>query len=218
MDSYDICVSCACHIKRIESRCPFCGAAHTPSSRIVRAPRMSRAEWLAFGSSLLLMGCSGSTEPEVGGEQAPSVSPGASSGSNADDSDAARGDASTTRDACASCVADGSAGAHDGGAEDGGSACAVAPGTFACASNLCDRQTQWCMLYSNGTPSGYCAPDDAGWNFPDSCQACPTCACVTGAWADAGRTSCKCVELEGGIGVQCAGCYGSPPARLELMV
>src|SRR5689334_1742662 len=62
MDTFDVCRACRCHIKRRERHCPFCGAPHVlapvPARRIAR---MSRARWLAFGSTLTLMSCNDST-------------------------------------------------------------------------------------------------------------------------------------------------------------
>jgi hypothetical protein len=63
------------------------------------------------------------------------------------------------------------------------------------------------------------ACEDAANGIPQQCLSCPTCDCVSqyiGA-------SCNCVDLGGslglggGIGVECAGCYGAPPTRLELL-
>jgi hypothetical protein len=61
MDAYDLCSACACHIKTEESNCPFCGASHAERPRTARRwfTRVSRAQWLAFGSALAAVGCSG---------------------------------------------------------------------------------------------------------------------------------------------------------------
>jgi hypothetical protein len=63
-----------------------------------------------------------------------------------------------------------------------------------------------------------CEDDNAGGSFPQECLSCPTCDCVSR------YSGCRCVDLGGGafgvgggIGVQCAGCYGAPPTRLELL-
>jgi hypothetical protein len=59
MNAYDLCSNCARHIKTHESRCPFCGATHTRKRHAARQllSRMSRAQWLAFGSTLAVVGC-----------------------------------------------------------------------------------------------------------------------------------------------------------------
>ena len=62
MDAFDVCAGCRCHIKRQERRCPFCGTSHVPGPVASRnVARMSRARWLAFGSTLTLMSCTDST-------------------------------------------------------------------------------------------------------------------------------------------------------------
>ena len=71
MTSLQPCPSCACHVKRQDAQCPFCRAIC--SWRPVAAPaasRMSRGQWLALGSTMALLGCSGasgSTSPGDGG-------------------------------------------------------------------------------------------------------------------------------------------------------
>lgn len=69
MNAYDVCEACACHIKRQENECPFCGAQHTPKPRLPMpsVPRLSRAQWLAFGSSLAVTGCLDATAPAGAG-------------------------------------------------------------------------------------------------------------------------------------------------------
>jgi hypothetical protein len=59
MRDYDPCSSCGRHVKAQESPCPFCGASQVRSShRRRRLPsRRSRAQWLAFGSTLAIAGC-----------------------------------------------------------------------------------------------------------------------------------------------------------------
>jgi hypothetical protein len=60
MDAYEVCGACACHIKSHELACPFCGAPHVRGPGRARRllTRGSRAQWLAFGSTLALTGCS----------------------------------------------------------------------------------------------------------------------------------------------------------------
>jgi hypothetical protein len=183
MDDFEVCGSCACHIKRSEPACPFCGAGHAPSPRNTRqpVPRMSRGRWLAFGGTLALLGCSGTTEPSRGGDA------GAISAVN------------------------------PWGSLPGPEGCpAVLNGTFVCGTSTCNRATEHCRLYAGGGGGG-CEANDAGYPFPAECLACPTCDCVTPTLANA---RCTCTELDNGrgIGLECIGCYGAPPARLERLI
>jgi hypothetical protein len=60
MPHLEPCASCACHVKRDDPECPFCGALKAlraePSERLRRT---SRAQWLAFGPSIALAACAG---------------------------------------------------------------------------------------------------------------------------------------------------------------
>ena len=61
MNAYDVCPACSRHVKRTDATCPFC-ATNEPLRRASRASmgrRMSRGEWLALGSAIVLGGCSG---------------------------------------------------------------------------------------------------------------------------------------------------------------
>jgi hypothetical protein len=98
----------------------------------------------------------------------------------------------------------------------GSQGCPVAlSGTFVCGTSTCSRATEHCALLSGGVNNG-CEANDAGYPFPAQCLSCPTCDCVTPTLAN---TSCTCVELDNGegIGLECHGCYGAPPARLERL-
>jgi hypothetical protein len=59
MDAYETCAVCHCHIKRQEPSCPFCGTTRTDNAR--KTPRshrrLSRAQWLALGSTLAVAAC-----------------------------------------------------------------------------------------------------------------------------------------------------------------
>jgi len=63
MDLFEACSVCARHIKRVESRCPFCLSPHASSAPLAhpRTPRVSRAAWLVttLASSLAVAGCGG---------------------------------------------------------------------------------------------------------------------------------------------------------------
>lgn len=233
MDPYDICTACSCFIKTTESLCPFCGAEHRHVARPpVRARRMSRAQWLAVGSALVLVSCGGSvtsgpTGTQGSGQQGGGGGEGdaqtqADSGqSTDDDTDAAQTpDVGTTVDAIVTgddgSTADQDAGqAVDGtGDEDAPATCTVSNTTFQCAGQPCNAATQYCYMSYAGTEVA-CQSDTAGGYFPQQCLDCPTCDCVSQYISG---PSCKCVDLgNGAIGVQCAGCYGAPPTRLELL-
>jgi hypothetical protein len=220
MDAYEVCSSCACHIKRAEVRCPVCAAPRTMSANVTRlAARMSRAQWLAFGSTLTLVSCSGAVQPapsngadsgspsqEVADANAPPAWDGSRPTSVAD---------AGGHDADAEAVADTGSPGDDAAPE--ASACTVS-GTFACAGATCDRASQFCEIYSGGTEFG-CLADDAGagtFSFPPECYGCPTCACVGPKLGG----PCQCIDIDdgGGIGIECIGCYGAPPARLERLL
>jgi hypothetical protein len=217
MDAYDVCQSCACHIKRHETNCPFCGAGHRSASRkAVRPSRMSRGQWLAFGSTLAVVGgCSGAVDPvppsggntgQVSGMQplpdasfdAPSTQPG--------------DDASSTP------VPDGSVVADTSPTPDASQQPDVAPGcnpsgSFACNPNLmCDSATQYCSMVSGGGGIA-CESQTISPPFPAECAGCPTCDCISAHLI----ANCHCTQMGEGVGIECAGCYGSPPARLERM-
>jgi hypothetical protein len=228
MDPYDICSACSCFIKAAETCCPFCGAEHrhaAPKSPL-RVGRVSRAQWLALGSALVLTSCGGSVKPgPIGTQGAGQQSEGnegdaeaqRDSGQNTgDDTDAAQtvdavatgDDASTIGDPDASQAPDVT------GDEDAPATCAVADITFQCAGQPCKATSQYCELSYAGTEEA-CVDDSTGGYFPQQCLSCPTCDCVSQYISG---PSCKCVDLGGGaIGVQCAGCYGAPPTRLELL-
>ena len=67
---FDVCRRCARHVKSAEPSCPFCGASHTPnrSGRPAVRGRVSRAHWLAFGSTLALLSCNDSPRRSDAGD------------------------------------------------------------------------------------------------------------------------------------------------------
>lgn len=66
------CPSCARHVRRRESACPFCGVAlalePAPIARMVPAPRLGRAALFTFGAALATTtsACVGSAVPLYG--------------------------------------------------------------------------------------------------------------------------------------------------------
>jgi hypothetical protein len=218
MDPYDICSSCSCFIKTAETHCPFCGAEHRPRARsVVQARRMSRAQWLALGSALALTSCGGIKDPGPTGTQ------GSGQHGGGDQSDAeAQGesgqgtgdDAATSDDASTIGTLDAGQAPDVTGNEDAPVTCAVSHTTFQCAGQSCNAATQYCYISYGGTEVA-CEDYSTGGYFPQQCLDCPTCACVSQYISG---PSCKCVDLgAGAVGVQCAGCYGAPPTRLELL-
>lgn len=61
MNRFTPCSSCARHVKTSDTKCPFCGTARCAqaATRRQRIRRMSRARWLAHGSTLAILGCTG---------------------------------------------------------------------------------------------------------------------------------------------------------------
>ncbi len=222
MDSFDLCTACSCFIKRTETRCPFCGAEHVHVPRPpVGARRMSRAQWLALGSALVLTSCGGSVQPGPTGTQGSSQHGGDDQGDAQAQADSGQGggddtDASTVTGDDASTIGqeDAAGDAADEAVVHAGDAgsCA-AGGLFICAGSPCNAGTQFCQMSYGGTDVA-CSDDNNGGFFPQECVACPTCACVSQHLFG----NCQCVERNGGgIGLQCATCYGAPPTRLELL-
>jgi hypothetical protein len=181
---------------------------------------MSRAQWLALGSAIALTSCGGVKDggptgtqgsgQHGGGDQGDAEAQSETGQATGDDAEIATGDdASTIGTLDAASPPD----ASDN--EDAPIvACAVPHATFQCAGSSCNAATQYCYISYGGTQVA-CEDDNAGGYFPQQCLDCPTCSCVSQYISG---PSCKCVDLGGGaIGVQCAGCYGAPPTRLELL-
>jgi hypothetical protein len=198
MDAYRVCASCAHFIKRHELECPFCGTScphvlRTPSPGGRRQRGMSRGQWLALGGALSLAGCSGAVAPSEPKGDGGAVSPSPSASAPVDPEDS---------------------GAQPG-LPDGSTSCAVTAGSFACADGItCDRATEFCVLSPSGQGESCArAKSPTESNYPSQCAECPTCECV----AQYISAPCRCVSLDdgGGIGIECAGCYGSPPTRRD---
>lgn len=241
-DAYEPCGSCHRHVKRQEALCPFCGASRTATlpSAARRIRNVSRAQWLVFGSTLVGMGCNGavgSSGAAEGGKAEKSTAvaaPAAGTGGTVNGGhDASDADDATLADAV-SPAEDARAGGNDASiaeaAPEAGSpwgppdASCPRSGAFACVGpdagdgGTCDRATQYCNGF--GTVSS-CEPLSRlayATSFLDSgtCGSCPTCACIP---PNNGSVQCTCFEDNfGGLTVSChslAGCYGSPPARVD---
>jgi hypothetical protein len=184
---------------------------------------MSRARWLAFGSTLVGIGCNGSLAAELV----------ADGGAASDDAETAHArDDATTEDVAPNdvAIANDASSADDRKPDDDAHADAArgeagysSPdrscprhGTFACGSMSCDRATQVCF----NSQCTSLASADVQRRFVDSgaCLACPSCACIPNQ-GDCNR-GLSCFEDNfGGLTVTCSqgGCYGSPPARLDRL-
>jgi hypothetical protein len=213
--SFQPCSSCACHIKVSDARCPFCGAVNTRRPpRRGPAGRMSRAQWLAFGS-VALVGCVG-TVAESSGDGGGAVAQHDAGNTPAHDAGNQVQPPPDSGIAYETGTVQEAGPPVDSGivvADDSGVSCPTRSGYFNCQGNVCDRSIQACQ-------NGYCEWYGAlatSWQFPDaaSCGPCPTCECLQGSLS----TSCHCSEdNQGTITISCGGCYGSPPARLERLV
>jgi hypothetical protein len=202
------CASCACHIKVSDARCPFCGAVNTRRPpRRAPAARSSRAQWLAFGS-VALVGCVGTVAESSGGDGGGAVAQHDAGNTPAHDSGNQQvppPDAGTAPETGVS---------YEASLPEASVSCPTRSGYFDCSANVCDRSIQACY---DGECLWYGALPEYTGTIPDaaSCGSCPTCACLKGTL----YPNCNCAEDgEGTIAISCAGCYGSPPARLERLV
>jgi hypothetical protein len=191
---------------------------------------MSRAQWLALGSSAALLACSAQIELTPPTERdaaripdSPEPARGLDSGHTACDGSSAGADAGLAgidadfADADAGCVevdsgyVDVDAGfvqiVDAGLVEASGFACPSRSGYFACGGGVCDRSIQACVM---GVCEWY--QDIVILWGVQACGPCPTCDCL----APPG-SPCVCTEDDAGTVtiLSCGGCYGAPPVRLE---
>jgi hypothetical protein len=218
MNRYQPCSSCACHVRHDDARCPFCDAPNAArAARSIRLPRMSRAQWLAFGSTLAFVGCTGNVAPippdpgagdgakDAGNATHDSGSPQGPEGGVATEAGIAHEDAGAAQEAGETAEAS----TDEGGTILG---CATRTGYYECGGNVCDRSIQACF-------SGECEwyGDLAATTSADasaSCGPCPSCTCLQGVI----YPNCTCSEdAQGTVVISCGGCYGAPPARLERL-
>jgi len=216
MSHFQPCPSCACHVRRTDPLCPFCGAPNVPrGQRAPRVPRMSRGQWLALGTTVALVGCTGTIASVPEGDGGHESTASHDAGGTAPDSGAA------VRPEEAGTVAETGTLAETGAVVDAspessapldsGVACGERSGFFSCGGNICDRAIQAC--YSNSCEwYGNLSAIATGGADAASCGSCPTCECLQPTL----YTNCHCTEDDSGtIAISCGGCYGSPPARLE---
>jgi len=180
---------------------------------------MSRAQWLAFGSTLAFVGCTGNVEslPSSVGEgdgtkdsgnatyEAGSESSHPEAGVTAE-AGVGHDDAGVTVEAAAEAATEA---ATEAGPVVG---CASRTGYYECGSNICDRSIQACF---QGACEWYGAlPETLSVDAAAACGPCPSCECLQPTL----YPSCQCTEdAEGTLVISCAGCYGAPPARLERL-
>jgi hypothetical protein len=152
--------------------------------------RMSRAQWLAFGSTLAIVGCGDRT----GATTSDSVRVARPQGVTPDDvtADGATADGATVDGA----MPEGSVARRAGDTFP----CDTSPGTV-----TCHVATEYCRSGSPSCGTSGCVP------VPAACIATPSCDCLY----DAGLSySTDCEDDAGTIEVYCP-CYGAPPRRLE---
>ena len=216
-NAFTSCASCRCLVKSDDSVCPFCGAVVVQRAAVahrVQGPRMSRAMWLAFGSSIATaagLACSSShTPPTATAGSAAEIDPTQGSGNvDARASDPAVIDAGSERAngdpfPTATC--------------DAGTGCACTP----CGKITCDTATEYCEYRK------YACAGAADCTFETEPSACVPrtngVSCGASANATCTQDVCGRVVVEQtiedcchacGMGCATSGCYGSPPARLE---
>ena len=215
-DAYEPCRSCQRHVKREDAACPFCGAARSTARTHVRREmtRISRAHWLAFGSTLVGIGCNGSMAAEPFADAGAAPDDAATARVAPDDATTAPHDASAADDRKPDEDAPADAARREAGYPSPDTSC-PRRGTFACGGSMnCDRATEVCFNSQCASIAtvGYLQIDSG------ACAACPTCACFPPGRRPDCTAGVSCFEDNfGGLTVSCsqAGCYGSPPVRLD---
>jgi hypothetical protein len=195
MSVYHVCSGCDRYVKREDRMCPFCGMVIATIGRDETRPpaawaRTSRAQWLAYASTLTMVGCLART---IDGNTRQGAEP------------ASKGVAAST--AISPC----------GPVEDAGVSCD--PKTQYCFDDTYDYMGDYSCVPKDAGPLAAtgggdhcpCQADDSGLGclfsreltFDGSSQA--LCS---------GNFHCD-EDDRGAVTVSCHSCYGSPPARLE---
>ena len=237
MNHYTQCSACSRLVKASDSACPFCGeATRSPSVSWSRRPLppLSRAQWLARGSALAVVSCTGSgampssaMDASVSREEASHSAPSDSAADDSAPGASAVGDPVPSDAAAAADRTDG-----DGGSSNG----VVASRSFPCGTDVdaslqCERATQICLSLSGGggfsciSQDGstlhayqggtYASPDSAAVSC-DACAGPAGCTFYYGPPGSCWPSSCS-EDDAGGVTVSCGECYGAPPARLERL-
>jgi hypothetical protein len=218
MHTFRSCASCACYVRRHESRCPFCDAP-LPSAPPQPAPlrgRMSRAQWFALGSTLVTAGCSSSSAPLAAADVLVQRQADAAAAAEA------------AVDAAAEAVVD-AEGLEANTVVDAGAPLPPADAavnaqaeTVACGAGACDLSTQYCLCdwgVDAATESNGCTCQPV----PVACDGRVACSCAPPSDPDyCVPGTQQCAELSPGVlaispcqlVVPPPGpCYGSPPPR-----
>jgi hypothetical protein len=238
MSFFDVCVGCSRHVKTTESTCPFCGTARRPTAGTRPLPlrRVSRAHWLAFGSTVMLAACTESGAGDApGAAQTDATTPATDATTpNADattspqdaagdvsppvpDAVGADIDASASRDgaldADAGAPNDGAEGASDAGPAD---ADPYADVRFPCfygngtgnevPEGYCDPKTEVCIVGTAYNMGCYAFDGSMFGQNPADCGAAYTCPCL---YANLSISLCSCEPVDsGGPGALRVTCSG----------
>jgi hypothetical protein len=241
MNGYELCTSCARHIRRIETVCPFCGARHSLERGIphLPLPRMSRARWMLVVSTTGLASCTTMSTPVNEPVPAPDAV------SNADDASAdasieamvggkdamlatiddvnARFETSDDVKLSDDAIADG-AGNDAADGNEGLDEAGCPPGTVS-QRGICGRKWEGCPADGGSGGGGplLASVDDAGDcpvgyvpTVPPG-SVCQISAC-SGRTPSCHENDCGVLELRDGVLCCWAPCYGAPPARLDRLV
>jgi hypothetical protein len=221
MNPYYACSSCARYVKHGDSVCPFCGTAKRattgPTAR--RPGRTSRAQWLAYGSSLAVVGCTGGAATPSSAADATAQSeigaPQAEAAEAAGASDTASADANAGVDSRAEAEANDAGGSETTTADvtptDAASPQAIsfasADGSFGCLggayndATTCDRATQWCEGLNGGSAHQCVSLDHLCGNFGLADSGCtPPIFYWDAAACDGGYRRCACVTVSCTLG------------------
>src|SRR5579872_3682892 len=183
MNHYQVCTECRVHVKAHEAQCPFCGAARlarTPTERGLPV-RLSRAQWLAFGSTLAVTGCSSAIVSSIERSSSSSTSSTASSNGGSmtstpvNGTSSATGSGATPSGTSSSATLTGTSSVSPTTTSTTASttplSCAIPTGQFLCdpsnnqgtgdAGVACDRQAEFCSLPPSPGTRGCIAKADA---------------------------------------------------------
>jgi hypothetical protein len=248
MNPYVACASCGCYVKQGDRICPFCGApnAFRAGGPIQRLPRMSRSQWLACGTTIAVVGCSGdgiTTEAPLDATTQTVEAGGAEQAADETTINDARASAPLDANDAAVTLVDANIPESEMAVPlrgEGGFLCERAGGSGAGgvldADLVCDRANEWCFQNGTAGPVGSrCQSLSAGcakcieafsWDAAAAgdgrvlpcTEGFPRCACLTLSPACTPASGGTCSDDDaGGLTVGCGHCYGAPPARLERL-
>jgi hypothetical protein len=210
--------------------------------------RMSRARWLALGSTFALAGCTSppdeappppqpiadavaldtsTTEPLDAPESKDATTTDVALGPGEAGKDSSHPafdsslDDATREDAALDAGADAERkdAAHDAGVDTDAGLCTGKPGTFPCVlSGYSGVCCNRATEYCQTVATFGAYCEEVDAHFPPQCQKSRTCECLDGSAVFLG--SCRSCEEDdaGDILIACGACYGAPPARLERLL